>query len=132
MTPHLKQKFNTQTNSTETGNRQMEITVGRHEHHILLPNKEINGRKALSCHLCNLIHGTTNKRKPVFGCVQCGKGFHVECFAAYHHRHALNGRSSALRTIINSIENINEDNGKKTRKRKSDRISSMEDLTLPE
>ena len=132
VTPHLKQKFNTQTNSTETGNRQMEITVGRHEHHILLPNKKIIGRKALSCHLCNLIHGTTNKRKSVFGCVQCSKGFHVECFAAYHHRHALNGRSSALRTIINSIENINEDNGKKTRKRKSDRISSMEDLTLPE
>jgi len=68
------------------------------------------------------------KRQSVYGCLQCAKGYHVECFAAYHHRHVLTGRSETLQTIINAVEGVGE---RKVRKRKSNRLSSMEDLKLP-
>ena len=99
--------------------------------HILLPNVEINGSKQLYCHLCNLIHGNSNKRRSNYGCIQCSRGFHVSCFAAFHHRDKLVGPNARMKHIINAVETVYE-NQEDTRKRKSDKISSMQQLKLPD
>ena len=106
---------------------------GHHDlrYHILLPNVEINGNKQLYCHLCNLIHGKTNTRISHYGCIQCSKGFHVSCFAAFHRRDELVGLTARIRNIINAGETVHE-NQENTRKRRSDKISSMQQLKLPD
>ena len=126
VTPYVNQKaagtytatVASTSTSTSTVNEVMEATVGSLQQHILLPNKMVNNNNSISCHLCNMLK---KKRQSVFGCLQCGKGFHVECFAAYHHRHALTGRTETLHTIINAVEGVGE---RLARKRKSDRLSS--------
>ena len=76
--------------------------------HILLPNVELNGNKQLICYLCNLIHGKTNTRRSYYGCIQCSKGFHVSCFAAFHRRDELIGPTARIRNIINAVETVHE------------------------
>ena len=98
--------------------------------HILYPTLELNGNKQLNCHLCKLIYGKTKKLRSIYDCIQCSKGFHVSCFATFHRRYELVGRTARIRNIINAAETVHENQGN-TRKRGSDKISSMKQLKLP-
>ena len=70
-----------------TATQMMCRTVGTSKHHVLMQNKMVNGSNQVACYLCSLI---LNQRKnSKYGCVQCGKGFHVDCFAAYHNQHVF-------------------------------------------
>ena len=80
--------------------------------------------------MCNLIHGKTNTRISHYGCIQCSKGFHVSCFAAFHRRDELVGPITRIRNIINAVEIVHE-NQENKRKRRSDKISSMQQLEYP-
>ena len=42
----------------------------------------------LNCYLCSLIK--KQKLRTNYGCAFCRKGFHVNCFAAFHHQDKLN------------------------------------------
>ena len=99
--------------------------------YILLPNKNINRSDRVTCCLCTLLYGKENPRTARYGCVTCGKGFHVECFAAYHHKDKLTGKTKHLKHVIETLEDSSKSKDLFSRKRKSDKISTMEDMKLP-
>ena len=117
---------------------QMECTVGTDlTQHVLLSNLKIKGTDQVKCHLCALRKGTKgNTVFPMskYGCGKCGRGFHVDCFAAYHHRHALEGKGETIRTMINALEEVEEYEGvsrKKYKQRVSKKIKHFDDIVLP-
>ena len=63
--------------------------------HMLLKN--LNS-KDIACHLCRMIHG--DERKTIYGCFECGKGYHVNCFTAYHNRNGLQGNNYAVQELV--------------------------------
>lgn len=73
--------------------------------HMSLENK---GKKDANCFLCMLrwkIDSETKEKwipklRTIYGCTECKKGFHVNCFSAYHHEGALKGDTKALMDII--------------------------------
>ena len=85
--PFLLEKERIRQRSEErmTAAQMMCRTVGTSQHHVLMENKTVKGSNQVACYLCSLI---LNQRKnSKHGRVQCGKGFHVDCFAAYHNQH---------------------------------------------
>ena len=73
----------------------LEEVLGSNSHpHMLIENKN---KKDINCYFC-LLRG--KKRKTIYGCVKCGKGFHVNCYTAYHCEGALEGDAKALATMI--------------------------------
>ena len=73
------------------------LTIGCIEcPHALVKNRigSKSRRTELNCHLCMILHN--KKKKTLYGCTGCHKGFHVECFTAYHFRYALDGNVLAL------------------------------------
>ena len=114
VTPFLKSKEKTKnTNASSLNMMSREIVPVDNGHHdlrchILYPNLELNGNKQLNCHLCKLIYGKTKKRRFIYGCIQCSKGFHVSCFATFHRRYELVGRTARIRNIINAAETVHE------------------------
>ena len=60
--------------------------------------KSVNGNRQLRCYVCELLDKPWYKTTT--SCVQCGKGFHVECFAAYHHANALDESNKALKKLL--------------------------------
>jgi len=125
--PHLLTKKKRKSTPSPSQKEMMDSTVGRFECHCLLPNKNINGNRQIRCYVCSLLE---KPRKTTTSCVQCGKGFHIECFAAYHHTNGLDESTKALKTIITSVEEMNNKRGKVVRKRKSERISSLKELKI--
>ena len=124
-----KERIRQRNEERITATQMMCRTVGTSEHHVLMQNKMVNGSNQVACYLCSLI---LNQRKnSKYGCVQCGKGFHVDCFAAYHNQHALNGQGNAIRGIIITLKDVRSHQGKGTRKRKSNKINSLCNLRLP-
>ena len=79
--------------SSSSQKEMMDSTVGKYECHVLLPNKSVNGNRQLRCYVCELLDKP--RYKTTTSCVQCGKGFHMECFAAYHHANALDESNKA-------------------------------------
>ena len=63
----------------------------------------------------------------IYGCVKCGKGFHVNCFTAYHCQGALQGDSKALCDMI-VHENPNE--LPRASNKRSKFIGNMKDMKL--
>ena len=55
--------------------------------------------KDIACHLCRMIH--REERKTIYGCFECGKGYHVNFFTAYHHRNGLEGNNHAVQQLLN-------------------------------
>ena len=73
----------------------VENVLGSIDHgHMLVENK---GRKDINFHLCLYLK---KKRRTIYGCVQCKKGFHVNCFTAYHCTGALPVQTKALMTMV--------------------------------
>ncbi|POM78669.1 Hypothetical protein PHPALM_3774 [Phytophthora palmivora] len=65
--------------------------------HITTPNSTRNSSGKLKCYLCSL-RGISKKSK--YGCTKCERGFHVECFSAFHYQDAFKARSPALRETL--------------------------------
>ena len=86
--------------------------------HVLIENKRINGRNQNSCFLCSMVYNDGKRRTSKYGYIVCEKGFHVNCFAAYHYRHTLGGRAGTIRTLIETVErtNIEDKNPMQTKK----------------
>ena len=68
--------------------------LGSNEHvHMLIENKN---KQDIHCMFC-MLRGI---KKMIYGCVKYGKGFHVNCYTAYHCQWALQGDSKALCDMI--------------------------------
>ena len=98
--------------------------------HVVTKNKFINGTNQIACFLCSMVHNDGKRRCSKYGCINCGKGFHVNCFAAYHYRNILNGRAETIRTLIETVERTNLEDKKTPRKFKSARINFLDNLSL--
>ena len=100
--------------------------------HMLLENKE---KQDENCFLCMLRWKNdpdtgekwVPKLRTIYGCCDCKKGFHVNCFAAFHHEGALKGDTRALMDIImrTSSERIQKGMSKVCK-----RVSNLSDLKL--
>ena len=88
--------------------------------HMILPNK---GRKGIHCHMC-LMRGL--KLKTIYGCIQCRRGYHPECFTAMHHSHALTGNPKILAELIVSGEKKGARWGKPSKF-----VSTIDEITFP-
>ena len=94
--------------------------------HILLENE---GKKSTNCYLCSIMTTDKKKRTSIFGCSECKRGFHVNCFAFYHFEHALEkSKRPILQRIIRESDNINI---KRRRNRITKCTSSLEEARLP-
>jgi len=116
--------------SPAVGNRVFGSTTGTV--YMLLENKE---KQDVNCFLCMLSWkidpDTGEKWVPklltIYGCCECKKGFHVNCFAAFHHKGALKGDTRALMDIIlkTSSEKIQKGMSKVCKQ-----VASLSDLKL--
>ena len=88
--------------------------------HYLLKNK--NG-KMMQCFLCNILSG--KRLRSVYSCVECGKGYHVDCFTALHFQNALSENRVLQNKILKALNA-----SKAVRGRKSNCISSLDALVL--
>lgn len=87
--------------------------------HVLLPYKD---NKRRECYVCT---GLTNaEQKQRLCCIGCAKGFHVECFAAFHYPMALASKKDTLRSLISNL-------GATSRTRHSKFVPTLEDVELP-
>merc|ERR1712071_22961 len=95
--------------------------------HVLLENQ---GKKSASCYLCSMMVGDGKERTSIYGCSQCKRAFHVNCFAFYHFEHAL---TDSKRPILQRL--IRENDGASTRKKRRDRkitsASNLNNARLP-
>ena len=72
----------------------VEEVLGSNNPHMLIENKD---KKDINCFFC-LFQG--KKMKTIYGCVKRQKGFHVNCYTAYHCEGALEGHTKTLSTMI--------------------------------
>ena len=78
----------------------------------------------VNCQLC--LYGG-KKKKTMYGCTVCGKGFHVNCFTAYHYAQELKGHQKALTNqLLKSMESI-----PRAKKKRSRHAGSIESIILP-
>ena len=65
--------------------------------HMLLENlpRPSNVQKPMdiSCHLCSL---RELNAKTIYSCISCRKGYHVNCYSAFHYRPTLEGQTKIL------------------------------------
>lgn len=67
--------------------------------HMLIENLN---KADINCHMC-LIRG--QKKKTIYGCTICGKGFHVNCFTAFHYENELEGHQKKMtQQLLSSTE----------------------------
>lgn len=90
--------------------------------HILLPTKN---KQRLQCYLCKIVD-SNKQRKSGFCCTECGVGFHVECFAAFHHTEEMQEHKPALHCLIVGSHQTYHQQFKKPKN-----IASLTDLQLP-
>ena len=67
------------------------------------------------------------EKKTIYGCVKCGKGFHVNCFTAYHCQGALEGDAKALADMIMNGDPYDLPRGSN---KVSKHIGTMKDMKL--
>ncbi|KAG3168380.1 hypothetical protein PI124_g3859 [Phytophthora idaei] len=128
--PVLAPKPVQQTRSGDKRQREEDNTgaeqEGRYQRaHILMPNL---GKARILCRLCSK-RGLKNRSR--YGCAQCRLGFHVECFAVFHHpeRYVTN-LSDTVQDALDVISG-NSTSRPATRRRENHSITSFEQLTLP-
>ena len=92
------------------------------ETHMLLPTKN---KQCLICHLCKMIDNI-HQRKCGFCCIDCGLGYHVECFTAFHHQSHLEEKRSGLHKVI-----VDSEKKYRRKPRAQKNLSTIKDLTLP-
>ena len=101
----------------------VENVMGSIDHgHMLVENK---GRKDINCHLCLYLK---KKRRTIYGCVQCKKGFHVNCFTAYHCTGALPTQTKALMTMVLRTESCEP----RAKNKKSKYVGDIHTMKLKE
>ncbi|POM69273.1 LOW QUALITY PROTEIN: Hypothetical protein PHPALM_14459 [Phytophthora palmivora] len=66
--------------------------------HKITPNSTRNSSGKLKCYLCR---GISKKSK--YSCTKCERGFHVECFSAFHYQDVFKARSPALREALEAV-----------------------------
>ncbi|RLN74357.1 hypothetical protein BBJ28_00008624 [Nothophytophthora sp. Chile5] len=98
--------------------------------HIITPNSRLHSKGKLRCYLCS-IRGLG--KKALYGCTQCNRGFHIECFSVFHFRHAFRSNSTAVQRALDAVSAAASQNPEfKTRCRPNQSITPIEELTLPE
>ena len=103
-----------------------EETVGSvRSNHILLENQN---KKRARCYLCRLMCDDGVERKTMYGCSQCGKAFHVNCFAFYHHVNALGDNK---RPILQKIIQLNDGEAQRTKRRNVMCTSNLGNARIP-
>lgn len=107
------------------------IVGGISSEHILTPNSTAYSDGWLKCMLCS-IRGRQNRAR--WGCVACQRGFHVECFAAYHFQDVFKSSSTpSVRTALDLVcATATGNQAFKTRTRKNNTITPITMLSLPE
>lgn len=100
--------------------------------HILLENKNKLDENCFLCMLRSKIDPDTKERwtpklRTIYGCCQCKKGFHVNCFSAMHHEGALKGDTKALMDIL---VNTNPERIRKGMTKICKRVSDISELHL--
>lgn len=93
--------------------------------HILLENLD---RKSARCYLCNIMANDEKSRTSIYGCAECKRAFHVNCFAFYHFENALQEHRPILVRMI--LENDGNSARKKHRDRKIKCAATLENARL--
>jgi hypothetical protein len=62
---------------------------------------EIINQADINCYFC-MFCGI--KKKTIYGCIKCQKGFHVNCYTAYHCQGALQGDAKVLSAMLMSCD----------------------------
>jgi hypothetical protein len=86
-------------------------------------------RKSMLCYLCNIMTEDSKEKTSIYSCIQCCKGFHVNCFTLYHSREALKVHRPLLRTIIQDRDGVKY--RKHRRKRANLCCSTLANARLP-
>jgi ribosomal protein L37AE/L43A len=82
-------------------------TVGDSDGHLLI---ETINKTGIHCHFC-LLRGV--KRKTIYGCTKCGRGFYVNCYTAVHFQGALKSDTAACRHDIEYRKTIAQEHEQK-------------------
>ena len=95
--------------------------------HYLLENVR---KRPIECFLCRLLMReasvSDDPPKSIYGCAECGKGFHVNCFTAFHGQEALSSKKEVLGILVAAVVKDKP----QFRDRVSKNISSIENITL--
>lgn len=97
--PHRSQRKIRRASEIDNSNLMENVigTVGDSDGHLLIENINKTG---IHCHFC-LLRGV--KKKTIYGCTKCGRGFHVNCYTAFHFQGALKSDTGAFaETILNT------------------------------
>ena len=87
--------------------------------HMLIENID---KRDLQCYFCSL---QGKRSRSIYGCVACKKGYHVNCFTAYHCGGALSAHSKELiQTIVQTGESSERKN------KKSKYVGEITDIKL--
>jgi hypothetical protein len=89
--------------------------------HMIIENL---GKNDINCFFC-LMRGM--KSMTIYGCVECKKGYHVNCFTAYHCAGALTGEAKVLSEML-----IKSDKLPRASNKKSKYVGTISDIRLPE
>eukprot|EP00934_Nitzschia_sp_Nitz4_P008943 Nitzschia sp. Nitz4//scaffold141_size107518//58724//59807//NITZ4_004280-RA/size107518-augustus-gene-0.81-mRNA-1//1//CDS//3329536300//8933//frame0 len=93
--------------------------------HMLLEN---TGKKSTNCYLCTIMTTDNTKRTSIYSCVQCERGFHVNCFSLYHFQDEMAKHRPALVQLMQ----VREESGKKKRRRRANTLTSnMKEFRVP-
>lgn len=87
--------------------------------HYLLKNVD---SAVLNCFVCRFL--TEKRVRTIYSCVECGKGYHIDCFTALHFQNALSDNRVLQNKMLKAL------NALKYRARKSKWVSSLKDLVL--
>ena len=78
--------------------------------HYLLKNKD---NKDIGCFFCRQFG---QRKRTRYSCAECGRGYHVNCFTAFHYEHAMDTHKDLLCGVIETIETCKpEGNRNKTK-----------------
>lgn len=64
-----------------------------------MPRENAN-KKSSPCYLCLAMKRDHKRRASIYGCVQCRRAFHVNCFALHHFREAAKRRCPLIESAI--------------------------------
>lgn len=67
--------------------------------HLLVTNKDYDGAR---CHLCAVIYN--GRSDTIYGCTGCRKGFHVDCYSAYHFPELIKKNTEVSKQIVEAAK----------------------------
>lgn len=90
------------------------------EHYLL---KNLNG-EPIQCFVCKLVSG--RQVRSTYSCVECQRGYHVDCFTAFHFRHSMRDNLELQTKIMKALST----NTGSIRARKSKYVNHLCGLVL--